>query len=490
MTWKTLESAIALASNIAKDYLKYKTSDTEEKKVLENDIEQNPENYNNTVFAEEANDGNKEFNNETFTDLEKNIKENPEDFVNSESDAIAKEAADLLDDDKRNDEISEDMYDKIRKENEDWANQLREKYNSQYQSEAPEDLFEGLTEDDVEWVSQMLDDFMNNNKPKEEIDPDWLEQTQANDAYSMGQEENNYLPPEQFKQVGAFLGGKPSTIEDVDYTVEDVPNEEHANEEQSNEESNEQSNEESTNEEQSNEESTNEESTNEEPTNEEPTNEQQPNEQPQKEDKTTKRRNNFLDKFRRSISVNPANGSFTAKENKLEQNKGGAVSKGIGSNINGQSGGVGVSAALDKSNDEKEIELKEYKEQRNVDKELHYDDVPIEQQSSVNNPGANNGNTGDDKTIKVPNAHSSFGVRSNKIKGKTDHAYGTNKLKLNKIKDSNDLEKALLALDDYSMFEPLVIENVDGQILVDGNPLNMVSEETIKYIEELINGKQ
>ena len=476
MTWKTLESAIALASNIAKDYLKYKTSDTEEKKALENDIEQNPENYNNTVFAEEANDGNKEFNNETFTDLEKNIKENPEDFVNSESDTIAKEAADLLDDDKRNDEISEDMYDKIRKENEDWANQLREKYNSQYQSEAPEDLFEGLTEDDVEWVSQMLDNFMNNNKPKEEIDPDWLEQTQANDAYSMGQEENNYLPPEQFKQVGAFLGGKPSTIEDVDYTVEDVPNEE-SNEEQSNEES--------TNEEQSNEESTNEE-----PTNEEPTNEQQPNEQPQKEDETTKRRNNFLDKFRRSISVNPANGSFTAKENKLEQNKGGAVSKGIGSNINGQSGGVGVSAALDKSNDKKEIEMKEYKEQRNVDKELHYDDVPIEQQSSVNNPGANNGNTGDDKSIKVPNAHSSFGVRSNKIKGKTGHSYGTNKVKLNKIKDSNDLEKALLELDDYSMFEPLVIENIDNQILVDGNPLNMVGNETIKYIEEVLNGKQ
>ena len=466
MTWKTLESAIALASNIAKDYLKYKTSDTEEKKALENDIEQSPENYNNTVFAEEANDGNKEFNNETFTDLEKNIKENPEDFVNNESDAIAKEAADLLDDDKRNDEISDDMYDKIRKENEDWANQLREKYNSQYQSEAPEDLFEGLTEDDVEWVSQMLDDFMSNNKSKEEIDPDWLEQTQANDAYSMGQEENNYLPPEQFKQVGAFLGGKPSAIEDVDYTVEDVPNEE-----SNNEQSQEQSNEDVPNEDIPNEESNN-------------------NEQPQEEDETTKRRNNFLDKFRRSLSVNPTNGSFTAKENKLEQNKGGAVSKGIGSNINGQSGGVGVNAALDKSNDKKEIELKEYKEQRNVDKELHYDDVPIEQQSSVNNPGANNGNTGDDKTIKVPNAHSSFGVRSNKIKGKTGHAYGTNKVELNKIKDSNDLEKALLELDDFSMFEPLIIENIDGQILVDGSPLNMVSEETIKYIEELINGKQ
>ena len=447
MTWKTLESAIALASNIAKDYLKYKTSDTKEKKELENNIEQNPENYNNTVFTEEANDGNKEFNNETFTDLEKNIKENPEDFVNSESDAIAKEAADLLDDDKRNDEISEDMYDKIRKENEDWANQLREKYNSQYQSEAPEDLFEGLTEDDVEWVSQMLDNFMNNNKSKEEIDPDWLEQTQANDAYSMGQEENNYLPPEQFKQVGAFLGGKPADIEDVDYTVEDVPNEEQPNEEQ-------------------------------------------PNEDVPNEDETTKRRNNFLDKFRRSISVNPANGSFTAKENKLEQSKGGAVSKGIGPNINGQSGGVGVSAALDKSNDKKEIEMKEYKEQRNVDKELHYDDVPIEQQSSVNNPGANNGNTGDDKSIKVPNAHSSFSVKKNELKGKTGHAYGTNKVELDKIKDGNDLEKVLLELDDYSMFEPLVIENIDNQILVDGNPLNMVSEETIKYIEEVLNGEQ
>lgn len=461
LSWKALESSIALAANIAKDYLKYKTSDTEEKKALENSIEQNPQNYNNTVFAEEANDGNKEFNNETFTDLEKNIKENPEDFVNSESDAIAKEAADLLDDDKRNDEISEDMYDKIRKENEDWTNQLREKYNSQYQSEAPEDLFEGLTEDDVEWVSQMLDDFMSGNKPKEEIDPDWLEQTQANDAYAMGQEENNYLPPEQFKQVGAFLGGKPAAIEDVDYTVEDVPNEE-----TNNEQSQEQSNEDVPNEESNNE------------------------EQPTEEDETTKRRNNFLDKFRRSISVNPANGSFTAKENKLEQSKGGAVSKGIGPNINGQSGGVGVSAALDKSNDEKEIEMKEYKEQRNVDKELHYDDVPIEQQSSVNNPGANNGNTGDDKTIKVPNAHSSFNVRSNKIKGKTGHAYGTNKVNLNKIKDSNDLEKALLALDDFSMFEPFIIENIDGQILVDGNPLEMVGNEALKYIQEKLRGAE
>lgn len=417
MTWKTLESCIALAANLAKDYLKYKTSDTEEKKALENDIEQNPEN-----------------------------------FVDSENTAIAKEAADLLDDDKRNDEVNNDA---LRQEDAEWANQLREKYNSQYQSEAPEDLFEGLTEDDVEWVSQMLDDFINNNKPKEEIDPDWLEQTQANDAYSMGQEENNYLPPEQFKQVGAFLGGKPSDIEDVDYAVEDVPNEESNNEQ----------------------------------SDEQPNNEQ-PNKQPQKEDETTKRRNNFLDKFKRSISVSPANGSFTAKENKLEQNKGGAVGKGIGSNINGQSGGVGVNAALDKSNDEKEIELKEYKEQRNVDKELHYDDVPIEQMSSVNVPGANNGNTGDDKTIKVPTAHSSFNIRSNKIKGKTGHAYGTNKVKLNKGNDSNDLEKALLALDDFSMFEPLIIENVDGQIIVDGSPLEMASNEALRFIEEVLNGKQ
>lgn len=417
MTWKTLESAIALAANIAKDYLKYKTSDTKEKKALEKDIEQNPEN-----------------------------------FVNSENTAIAKEAADLLDDDKRNDEVNNDA---LRQEDAEWANQLREKYNSQYQTEAPEDLFEGLTEDDVEWVSQMLDEAMNNNKPKEEIDPDWLEQTQANDAYAMGQEENNYLPPEQFKQIGAFLGGKPSTIEDVDYTVSDIPNDESNNEQ----------------------------------TEEQPAEEQPAEEQLAEEDETTKRRNNFLDKFKRSISVNPANGSFTAKENELEQNKGGAVGKGIGSNINGQSGGVGVNAALDKSNDEKEIELKEEKEQRNVDKELHYDDVPIEQQSSVNVPGANNGNTGDDKTIKVPNAHSSFSVRSNKLKGKTDHAYGTNKVILNKGNDSNDLEKALLALDDYAMFEPLIIENIDGQILVDGSPLNMASKETIRFIEEVLNGK-
>ena len=419
LSWKALESAIALASNIAKDYLKYKTSDTEEKKALENDIEKNPEN-----------------------------------FVDSENKVIAKEAADLLDNDKHNDEVNNDA---LRQEDAEWANKLREKYNSQYQSEAPEDLFEGLTEDDVEWVSQMLDDFMNNNKPKEEIDPDWLEQTQADDAYAMGQEENNYLPPEQFKQVGAFLGGKPSTIEDVDYTVEDVPNEEQPNEQPVEEQPNEQPNE----------------------------------EEPNEEDETTKRRNNFLDKFRRSISVNPANGSFNAKETESETNKGGAVGKGIGSNINGQSGGVGVNAALEKSNDEKEIEAKEYKEQRNVDKELHYDDVPIEQMSSVNNPGANNGNTGDGETgdIKVPNAHSSFSVKKNEIEGHTDHAYGTNKVELDKIKDDNDLEEVLKSLDDYSMFEPLVIENIDGQIIVDGNPLKMASNETLKYIENKLRGE-
>lgn len=455
MTWKTLESAIALASNIAKDYLKYKTSDTKEKKALENDIEQNPENYNNTVFAEEANDGNKEFNNETFTDLEKNIKENPENFVNSESDAIAKEAADLLDDDKRNDEISEDMYDKIRKEDADWANQLREKYNNQYQSEAPEDLFEGLTENDVEWVSQMLDDFMSSGKKKKtkeekEANREWLEQTQAADAYAMDN-------PEQYKQVGAFLN--PAT-DDVAPVNEDTAQDDVVDDVVENTA----------------------EDTEEQPVNDEqPNTEEQPNEE-QPQDETTKRRNNFLDKFRRSISINPANGSFTAEENKLETNKGGAIGKGI-SNINGQSGGVGVSAALDKSNDEKEIEMKEYKEQRNVDKELHYDDVPIEQMSSVNNPGANNGNTGDDKTIKVPNAHSSFSVKKNEIEGHTDHTYGANKVELDKIKDDNDLEEVLKSLDDYSMFEPLVIENINDEILVNGHPLRMLSDGTLKYIE-------
>ena len=430
MTWKTLESAIALASNIAKDYLKYKTSDTKEKKALENDIEQNPE-----------------------------------DFIDSENTAIAKEAADLLDNDKRNDEVNNDA---LRQEDAEWANQLREKYNSQYQSEAPEDLFEGLTEDDVDWAMQMLDEVMSGVKKKrktkeeKEANREWLEQAQAADAYAM----KEGLPPEQIikddtvedtepeqsKQVGAFLNPvieNPAVEDDV---VEDVPNEE-SNNEQPQEEPIEQLNEES-----------------------------------QEEDETTKRRNNFLDKFRRSISVNPANGSFTAKENKLEQNKGGAVDKGIGSNINGQSGGVGVNAALDKSNDEKEIELKEYKEQRNVDKELHYDDVPIEQMSSVNVPGANNGNTGDDKSIKVPNAHSSFSVKKSEIEGNTGHAYGKNKVELDKIKDDDDLEEILKSMSDYTLFEPLVIENIDDEILVNGHPLRMLSDGTLKYIEKKLRG--
>lgn len=421
MTWKTLESAIALAANIAKDYLRFKTSDTKEKKALENDIEQNPENY-----------------------------------INSENKAIAKEAADLLDDDKRNDEVNNDA---LRQEDAEWANQLREKYNSQYQTEAPEDLFEGLTEDDVEWVSQMLDEVMSSGKKKKtkeekEANREWLEQTQAADAYAMDN-------PEQYKQVGAFLSPatddvapfNEDTVQDdvVDDVVENTA------------------------------EDTEEQPFNEESTEDIPT-EQPNNEQPVEEDETTKRRNNFLDKFKRSISVNPANGSFTAEENELETNKGGAVGKGI-NNINGQSGGVGVNAALDKSNDEKEIELKEEKEQRNVDKELHYDDVPIEQMSSVNNPGANNGNTGDDKTIKVPNAHSSFSVKKNEIEGHTDHAYGTNKVELDKIKDDNDLEEVLKSLDDYSMFEPLVIENINDEILVNGHPLRMLSDGTLKYIE-------
>ena len=61
---------------------------------------------------------------------------------------------------------------------------------------------------------------------------------------------------------------------------------------------------------------------------------------------------------------------------------------------------------------------------------------------------------------------------------------------MDKIKDSNDLEKALLALDDYSMFEPLIIENIDGQILVDGNPLEMVGNEILKYIQEKLRGAE
>ena len=416
MTWKTLESAIALASNIAKDYLRFKTSDTKEKKALENDIEQNPEN-----------------------------------FINSENTAIAKEAVDLLDDDKRNDEVNNDA---LRQADEDWANQLREKYNSQYQSEAPEDLFEGLTEDDVEWVSQALNEVMNSGKKKKktkeekEANREWLEQTQAADAYAMEH-------PEQYKQVGAFLG--PATDDVVPFN-EDTVQDDVAEDIVENTDAGA-------------------------PNIAEDTVTEQPvNEQSQEEDEATKRRNNFLDKFKRSISVNPANGSFTAKET-TETNKGGAIGKGAGPAINGQSGGVGVNAALDKSNDEKEIEMKEEKEQRNVDKELHYDDVPIEQMSSVNVPGANNGNTGDDKTIKVPNAHSSFSVKKNEIEGHTDHAYGTNKVELDKIKDDNDLEEVLKSLDDYSMFEPLVIENINDEILVNGHPLRMLSDGTLKYIE-------
>ena len=320
-------------------------------------------------------------------------------------------------------------------------------------------MFEGLTEDDVEWVSQMLDEVMSSGKKKrktkeeKEANREWLEQTQAADAYAMDN-------PEQYKQVGAFLS--PATDDVVPFsedTVQDdvvddvVENPAEDTEEQP----------------------FNEESTEDIPT------EQPNNEQPVEEDETTKRRKNFLDKFKRSISVNPANGSFTAEET-TETNKGGAAGTGI-NNINGQSGGVGVSAALDKSNDKKEIELKEYKEQRNVDKELHYDDVPIEQMSSVNNPGANNGNTGDDKSIKVPNAHSSFSVKKNEIEGHTDHAYGINKVELDKIKDDNDLEEILKSLDDYSMFEPLVIENINDEILVNGHPLRMLSDGTLKYIE-------
>ena len=105
------------------------------------------------------------------------------------------------------------MHDKIRQEDADWANQLREKYNSQYKSEAPEDLFEGLTEDDVEWVSQMLDDFISGgNKSKEEIDPDWLEQTQANVASAgkatFGEKMQTAMQFGSFlQQAGAQLGG-------------------------------------------------------------------------------------------------------------------------------------------------------------------------------------------------------------------------------------------------------------------------------------------
>lgn len=457
MTWKTLESAIALASNIARDYLAYRTSDTNEKKALENDIEQSPQNYTDTVFAEEVTDNNAEFNNEAFTDLEQNIEQNPENFVNNESQAIAEEAAQLLDDDKRNDEVSEDMWVKLRQEeNREWANGLIEKYN-QSQYEMPEDLFDDLTEEDIEWASQMIDDLVFGKKGKTETDPDWIEQAQADDAYAMGVEENNYLPPEEFKQVGAFLGGAPADVTDVEYSIRDEDEQPVADEE----------------------------GTETEVVEEQPTEETE-------DEATTSRRNNFLDKLKRSISTNTANGSFTAEETDVESREGGAVGQGIGGNINGQSGGVGVNANLSNSA-EKENELKEYKEQRNIDSELHYDDVPVEQMSSVNNPGANNGNdtVGDEnKSIKVPNAHTNFSVKKNELKGKTGHAYGPNKVELDKVKDDNDLEEILKTLDDYSMFEPLVIENINDEILVDGSPLKMVSEETLKYIEEKLNGKQ
>lgn len=457
LSWKKLEAAIALSANIARDYLASRTSDSTEKKQLENDIEQNPAQYNDTAFSQEVNDGNKEFNNEAFTNLENDIKENPQDFVNHESEAISEEASQLLDDDKRNDEIAEDMYVKMRQEeNREWANSLIEKYN-QSQYEMPEDLFDDLTEEDIEWASQMIDDLVfGKEAEKTETDFD-IEQAQADDAYAMGVEENNYLPPEEFKSVGAFLGGAPADVEDVatdvEYTIrdDDVPVEE---------------------------------------TVDASDDETQVEEPVEEDEATTSRRNNFLDKLRRSISVNPANGgSFTAESGATENATGGAIGKGIGSNINGQSSGVGVNANLGGNSDAKENELKEYKEQRNIDSELHYDDVPVEQMSSVSNPGANNGNTEEQHNIKVPNAHSSFSVKNTKLDGKTGHAYGPNKVELDEVKDDdNNLEEILKTLDDYSMFEPLVIENINDEILVDGSPLKMASNETLKYIEEKLNG--
>ena len=449
MTWKTLESAVALAANIAKDYLRFKTSDSAEKKSLEADIESNPQNYTDTVFAEEATDNNKEFNNNAFTELEQNIEQNPENFINNESPAIAEEASQLLNDDKRDDEVAEDLFVKLRQEeNREWANSLITQFNKQAQYEMPEDLFDDLTEEDVEWASQMIDDLVFGKKGKvKEDNSDWIEQAQADDAYAMGVEENNYLPPEEFKQVGAFLGGAPADIEDVEYTIRD----------------------------------------DEPQINETPVDEEVVEEPVEEDEATTSRRNNFLDKLRKSISVNPANGSFTAEETSAENATGGAVGQGIGSNINGQSSGVGVNANLGGS-PEKEQKLKEYKEQRNINSELHYDDVPVEQISSVSNPGANNGNTEEQHNIKVPNAHSSFSVKNTKLDGKAGHTLN-NKVELDEIKnDKNDLEEILKALDDYSMFEPLVIENINDEILVDGSPLKMASNETLKYIEEKLNG--
>lgn len=453
LSWRALESSIALASNIARDYLKYRTSDTNEKKALEADIETNPQNYTDTVFAQEVTDSNDEFNNETFTNLENNIKENPQNFVNSDSEAISNEATDLLDNDKRNDEIAEDMYVKIRQEeNRDWANNLIEKYNSQNQYEMPEDLFDDLTEEDVDFASEMLDELLFGNTNEADADFD-IEQAQADDAYAMGKEENNYLPPEQFKQVGAFLGGIPSVAEDVEYSIRDEDPAEFIENKAVEGQADEQ-------------------------------------EEENEEEKARKtRRSNFLNKLKRSISANPANGSFTAEETDIENNNGGAIGKGIGSNIIGQSGGIGINASLGGNSDSKEQELEEYKEQRNIDSELHYDDVPVEQMSSINNPGANNGNTEEEKSsIKVPKANTSFSVKNTKLDGKTGHAYGPNNIELKDIANTadditNDLEEVLKSLDDYSIFEPLVIENINDEILVDGNPLKMTSNETLKYIE-------
>lgn len=462
MTWKTLESCVALCSNIARDYLKYKTSDTNEKKALEKDIEANPQNFTDTPFAQEATDNNTEFNNKAFTELEQNIKQNPEAFVNNESEAISEEASQLLDNDKRNDEVSEDMYVKIRQEeNEDWKNKLIEKYNSQSQYEMPEDLFSDLEEEDLDYAIQMIDDLVFGEEAgKAENLDDWIEQAQADDAYAMGVEENNYLPPEEFKQVGAFLGGNPAEVKDeitdVEYNIRDaeetVPEDVNVVEEDG-----------------------------------EPIEETEEDE----ESKKSKRRNNFLDKLKRSISINPANGSFKAEEtDTTSDTKGGAVGQGIGSNINGQSGGVGVNANLGGNSPEKNQELEEYKEQRAIDSELHYDDVPVEQMSSVNNPGANNGNTDEEKhNINVPKTNSNFTVKKNELKGHTGHKYGKNNIELDEVETNNtdELEEILKSLGDYSMFEPLVIENINNEILVDGSPLKMTSEETLKYIQKVLN---
>ena len=113
--------------------------------------------------------------------------------------------------------------------------------------------------------------------------------------------------------------------------------------------------------------------------------------------------------------------------------------------------------------------------------------------SSVNNPGANNGNVeGETHSINAPKTNSNFTVKNTKLDGKTGHAYGPNKVELKDATSTNsditnDLEEILKTLDDYSIFQPLVIENVEGQILVDGSPLNMTSEETLKFIEDKLS---